>query len=50
MASLAARYTADLEAVIDSTMREGIDLLTPQDFPDVALDAAMLDQLLEGME
>ena len=50
VASLAARYRADLEAVIDSTMREGADLLTPQDFPDVALDAAMLDQLLEGME
>ena len=48
--ALAQAYRDELAALLDGAAREGIDLLTPQDFPAVALDTATLEQLLEGME
>jgi non-ribosomal peptide synthase protein (TIGR01720 family) len=48
--ALARRYRDDLALLVDTVTQDGTDLLTPQDFPAVALDATMLEQLLEGME
>ncbi|MCW7539367.1 amino acid adenylation domain-containing protein [Aquabacterium sp. A7-Y] len=48
--TLAARFIEQLTELLQLAETDAGELLTPQDFPEAALDAASLDQLLEGME
>ncbi|AKJ29466.1 non-ribosomal peptide synthetase [Caldimonas brevitalea] len=48
--SLAARFVTSLATLLQLANGDAAQLLTPQDFPEAALDAASFDQLLAGME
>lgn len=47
--ALAQDFLDRVSVLLRTMEQDSADLLTPQDFPDVALDQATLDQLLEGM-